>query len=135
MALRGVSQANLDLVVLQDTKFIYVVYTHELASYSVVSMGALIRHCGGVAVFHRVLPRFSAKALQQFGTNVIRFHLVKGGSNGTSSYATYSPMTPRTFSVSLWLLESAPVGPNFWWPKISTLISRAQKEQSRTNKF
>ena len=79
MALRGVSQANLDLVVLQDTNFIYGVYTHELASYSVVSMGAPIRHCSGVAVFRRVLPRFSVKALQQFGTNVVIFHLVKGG--------------------------------------------------------
>ena len=38
MALRGMSQANLDLVVLQDTKFIYGVYTHELAVYSVVSI-------------------------------------------------------------------------------------------------
>ena len=78
MALRGVSQANLDLVVLEDTKFIYCVYTHELAGYSVVSMGALIRHCGGVEVFHHVPPRFSVKALQQFGTNVVRFHIVKG---------------------------------------------------------
>ena len=76
--LRGVSQANLDMVVLQDTKFIYGVYTHELAGYSVVSMGALIRHCGGVAVFYRGTPRFSVKVLQQFGTNVVIFHLVKG---------------------------------------------------------
>ena len=72
------SQANLDLVVPQDTKFTYGVYTHELAGYSVVSMGALIRHCGGVEVFHHVPPRFSVKAPQQFGTNVVRLHLVKG---------------------------------------------------------
>ena len=70
------SQANLDLVVLQDTNFIYGVYTHELASYSVVYMGAPIRHCSGVAVFRRVLPRFSVMALQQFGTNVVRFQLM-----------------------------------------------------------
>ena len=30
LALRGVSQSNLDLVVLQDTKFIYGVYTYRL---------------------------------------------------------------------------------------------------------
>ena len=65
------SQANLDLVVLQDTKFIYGVYTHELAVYSVVSVGALIRYCGGALVFYHVLSQFSIKALQQFGTNVV----------------------------------------------------------------
>ena len=74
--LRGVSHSNLDLVVLQYTKFTYGVYSHELDGYSVVSMGTLIQSCGGVAVFHRVTPRFSVKALQQFGTNVVRFHLV-----------------------------------------------------------
>ena len=72
------AKANLDLVVLQDTKFIYGVYTHELAGYSVVSMGALIRHCGGEAVFYRVPSRFAVKALQQFGTNIVRLHMVKG---------------------------------------------------------
>ena len=29
-------------------------------------------------MFYRVPPRFSVKALQQFGTNVVRLHLVKG---------------------------------------------------------
>ena len=76
MALRGMAQSNLDLVVLQDEKFIYGVYTCKLAGYSVVSMGAPIRHCGGVAVFYRVPPRFSVKALQQVGTNVVRLQLV-----------------------------------------------------------
>ena len=48
----GVSQANLDLVVPQDTKFTYGVYTHELDGYSVVSMGALIQYCDRVVVFY-----------------------------------------------------------------------------------
>ena len=78
MALTGVSQANLDLVVLQDTNFIYGLYTHDLAGYSVVSMGTPIRHCGGVVVFYCVLPRFSVKALQKFGTNVVILLMVKG---------------------------------------------------------
>ena len=66
MALRGMAQANLDLVVLQETNFTYCFYTCESSGYSVVSMGAPIRHCGGVAVFYRMLLRFSVKALQQF---------------------------------------------------------------------
>ena len=71
MALRGVSQAKLDLVVLQDTKFTYGVYTCESGGYSVVSMGVPIRHCDGVVLFYRVQSQFSVKALQQFGTNVV----------------------------------------------------------------
>ena len=31
-----------------------------------------------MAVFYRVPLRFSVKALQKFGTNVVRIHLVKG---------------------------------------------------------
>ena len=71
-------QANLDLAPLQDTKFTYGVYTHELEGYSVVSMDAPFRHWGGVVVFYCVPLQFSVKALQQFGTNVVRLQLVKG---------------------------------------------------------
>ena len=41
-------------------------------------MGELIQYYNRVEVFHRVTPRFSVKALQQFETNVVRFHIVKG---------------------------------------------------------
>ena len=78
MVIRGMAQSNLDMVFLQDTKFTYGVYPCELAGYSVVYMDAPIRHYGGVAVFYRVPPRFSVKALQQVGTNVVRFLMVKG---------------------------------------------------------
>ena len=67
------AHANLDLGVLQDMKFIYGVYTLEFSRYSVVSMGAPIRHYGGVAVFYRVLTRFYVKALHQFRPNIFRF--------------------------------------------------------------
>ena len=63
--LRGVTQDNLDMVVLKDKKFTYGVYTRELAGYSVVSMGTLIRHCSGVTVFYRIMPWFSVKVLKQ----------------------------------------------------------------------
>ena len=72
------AQSNLDLGVLQDTKLTYGVYTHELAGYSVVYMGALFRHCSGVELFFHVPPQLSIKALQQFGTNVVRIQLIKG---------------------------------------------------------
>ena len=72
------AQDNLDMVVLKDKKFTYGVYTCKSAGYSVVSMGTLIRHCSRVTAFYRVMPRFSVKAMQQFGNNVIRFRLIKG---------------------------------------------------------
>ena len=71
MALRGMSQTNLDLVVLQDTKFTYGVYTCKSDGYSVVSMGAFIQHCDRVAVVYRVQSQFSVKAMQKFGTNAV----------------------------------------------------------------
>ena len=69
-------QANLDLFVLQDKKFIFDIYTRESAVYIVVSMGAPIRHCGGVAVFYRTPLQFSVKALHQFVPNIVRLQLV-----------------------------------------------------------
>ena len=48
------AQANLDLGILKDTKFTYGEYTRKLGGYSVVSMGAPIHYCVGVAVFYHV---------------------------------------------------------------------------------
>ena len=76
MALRWMAQGNLELGVLQDKKLTYGVYTRELAGYSVVSMVAPNRHCGGVAVFYGVLPQFSVMALQQFRIIIVRFHMM-----------------------------------------------------------
>ena len=36
----------------------------------------VLSRCCGVSVFYRVPLRFSVKALQQFGTNVVRFQLM-----------------------------------------------------------
>ena len=49
--MRGLSQANLDLGILQETTLTVRVYTIGLAGYSAVDTDALSRHCGLVAVF------------------------------------------------------------------------------------
>ena len=72
------SQANMDLVIFQETKFTDGIYTQGSAEYSVVAIDAPSRHRGGVAVFHRPAPNFMLEAVQQFGPNVIGFQLVTG---------------------------------------------------------
>ena len=50
-ALRGVSQANMDLGIFQETKVTDGAYTRGSAGYSVIAMITPIRHRGGVAAF------------------------------------------------------------------------------------
>ena len=77
-ALRGMSQANMDLGILQETKLTDGIYTRGSAGYSVVATDAPSRHRGGVAIFYRSTPHFAVEAVEKFGTNVIRFQLVTG---------------------------------------------------------
>ena len=77
-ALRGMSQANMDLGIFQETKLTDGIYTHRSAGYSVVATDAPSRHRGGVAVLHQPAPHFAVEAVQQFGPNVIGFQLVTG---------------------------------------------------------
>ena len=58
-ALRGMSQSNMDLGILQETKLTDGIYTHGLAGYSIVATDAPSRHRGGVAIFYRSEPYFA----------------------------------------------------------------------------
>ena len=58
-ALQGMSQANMDLGILQETKLIDGIYTRGSAGYSVVAMDAPSQHCGGVAIFYLLTPHFA----------------------------------------------------------------------------
>ena len=48
------------------------------AEYRVVATDAPILHRGGVAVLYRDSPQFAIEEIQQFGTNVVSFHLEAG---------------------------------------------------------
>ena len=72
------SQANMELGILQEKKLTYGIYTRGSAGYSVVATDSPSRHRGGVAVFHRPAPHFAVEAVRQFGPNVIGFQLVTG---------------------------------------------------------
>ena len=62
-AIRGVSQANMDLGIFQETKVTDGIYTRGSAGYSVVATDAPSRHHGGVAVFHRTALHFAVEAV------------------------------------------------------------------------
>ena len=71
LALRGVSQANMDLGIFQETEVTDGIYTRGPDGYSVVATDAPIRHRGRVGVFNRPAPHFAVEAFQQFGPNVV----------------------------------------------------------------
>ena len=79
-ALRGMSQANMDLGILQETKLTDGIYTRGSAGYSVIATDAPIRHCGGVTIFFHSKPHFVVEAVEKFGPNVI---VVTGGNTST----------------------------------------------------
>ena len=64
LALLGMSQANIDLVIFQETKCTEGIYTRELAGYRVVATDAPRRHRGGVALFYRPSPLFAVEAVR-----------------------------------------------------------------------
>ena len=61
-ALRGMSQANMDLGILQETKLTDGVYTCGLAGYKVIATKPS-RHRGSVALFYRPTPHFVVEAV------------------------------------------------------------------------
>ena len=78
MALRGMSQANMDLGILQETKLTDGIYTRGSFGYSVIATDAPSRHRGGVALFYRSEPHFMVEAVEKFGPNVLDFQLATG---------------------------------------------------------
>ena len=55
------SQANIELVVFQETKCTDGVYTRASAGYCVVATDAPSRHRGGVALFYREEENFAVE--------------------------------------------------------------------------
>ena len=78
LVLRGVSQANMDLDIFQETKVTDGIYTRGLDGCSVVATDTPSWHCGVVAVFHRPSPHFVVEAVQKFGPNIVGFQMEKG---------------------------------------------------------
>ena len=75
------AQSKIDMGLLQDTKIIDGVYSQETAGFFVIALDALSRHCGGVALFYKELPRLVVESQQQHGPNAIIFQLVTVGKH------------------------------------------------------
>ena len=78
LVLRGMSQANMDLGIFQETKLTNVVYICESSINSVVATNALSQHYGRVAVFYTFSTHFAVEAVQTFGPNVVGFQMATG---------------------------------------------------------
>ena len=61
LALRGVSQANMDLGIFKETKVTDGIYTRGSAGYCIVATDASFRHCGRMAVFYQPAPYFAVE--------------------------------------------------------------------------
>ena len=77
-ALRGMSQANMDLGILQETTLIDGVYTRGSAGYKVITTDAPSRHRGGVTLFYRPTPHFVVEAVERCRPNVMVFQVATG---------------------------------------------------------
>ena len=77
-ALQGMSQANMDLGIFQETKFTERIYTRDSARYLVVATDAPSQHRGGVALFYQPSPLFVVEAVRKFGPNVLSFQPATG---------------------------------------------------------
>ena len=77
-ALQGMSQANMDLGILQETKLTDGIYIRGSAGYRIIATDAPSQHRGGVAIFYRSEPHFVVEAVDKFGPNVIGFQLATG---------------------------------------------------------
>ena len=76
--LRGMSQTNLDLGVIQESKITDGIYTRRSDGYSIFTTDGPTRHRSGVAVFYRESLRFTVEAIQKFGPKVVRFQMMTG---------------------------------------------------------
>ena len=75
-SLRGMSQANMDLGILQETKLTDGVYTRGSAGYNVIATEAPSRHRGGVVLFYRSTPHFVVEVVERCEPNVTVFQVV-----------------------------------------------------------
>ena len=76
--LRGMYQANIDMVILQHMRATNRVYTCRLSGYRVVEIYTLIQHRGGVAVLYCTSLWLTVESNHKFRPNVISFQMELG---------------------------------------------------------
>ena len=110
LALRGISQANMDLGIFQETKVTDGIYTCGLAGYIAVATDTPSQYRGRVTVFHRLAPHFAVEAVQKFGPNVIGFHMVTGARQWYIVGCYLAPNNTSTIERVVEALKERPKG-------------------------
>ena len=108
--LRGMSQANMDLGIFQETKVTDCIYTRGSAGYSVVVTDAPSQHRGGVAVSHQTAPHFAVESVHKFGPNVVGFQLAMGERRGYIVGCYLAPDNALTIESVVAALKERPRG-------------------------
>ena len=109
-ALRGMSQANIDLGILQETKLTVGVYTRGLAGYKVITTDAPSRHRGGVALFYCLTPHFVVEAVERCGPNVMVWQVVTGETRWYIVRAYIAPADKGTMETVIAAIGRKPPG-------------------------
>ena len=78
LSLQGISKANRDLGIFQETSLMGWVFTCRSSGYSVVNTDMSSRHCSGVAVLYRPLLQYAVEAIKQFRPKVVVFQIATG---------------------------------------------------------
>ena len=109
-ALRGMSQASMDLGILQETTLTDGIYTRRSAGYSVIATDAPSQHRGGVALFYRSESHFVVEAVEKFGPNVLRFQLATGARRWYSVVVYIAPKDTTTMERVVEAIRRKPQG-------------------------
>ena len=79
LELRGMTHANVDLVILRETKIIDRVYSQESVGFCFVTSDTPSLHFGVMAIFYKDSLCFAVESHQHHGHKFSRFHMVTGG--------------------------------------------------------
>ena len=109
-ALRGTSQANVDLGVFQGKKATKGIYTQESIGYRVVTWEAPSAHSGSVAVFYHTEEHLSVEALHLYGVNIINFQLALGDQQWYIMGCYLSPENSLTIEDVVVTISQCPRG-------------------------
>ena len=110
LALRGMSQANMDLGIFQETKCTDGIYTRESAGYRVVATDTPSRHRGVMSLFYRPPPLFMVEAVREYRLNVMSSKVATGARRWYIIGCYLSPNYAETIERVVTALGDRPKG-------------------------
>ena len=109
-ALQGLSQANLDLGVFQQTKVTDRVHTCASAGYHVFENQYFKPEIRGVDVIYWDTPHFQVEALQTHGPNMLIFQVASGGQCWFIFRCYIAPYDTVTMKLVVAAIDQCPCG-------------------------